>query len=77
MSSTCLVLIDIGVQQLLVAAVDDGGPVTGGKHMGHAIAVEGLQADRLAAQAQLLPVTYLPCTEWTLMQSPLNHKYVV
>ena len=52
-----LVFIDIGVEQLLVAAVDDCWAVTGSKDMGHAIAGEGLQADGLAAQAQLLSIT--------------------
>ena len=44
-----LVLVDIGVQQLLVAAVDDSRAVTCCKDMRNAIAVEGLQHDGLAA----------------------------
>ena len=52
-----LVFIDVGVQQLLVAAVDDSWAVTGSKDVGHAVAGEGLQADGLAAQAQLLSIT--------------------
>ena len=56
-----LILIDIRVQELLVAAVDDSGAVTGSKDVGNAIAVEGLEGDGLAAQAQLLPLAQLPC----------------
>ena len=59
--SAHLILIDVGVQQLLVAAVDDCGPVAGSKDMLDAIALKGLGGDGLAAQTQLLPVTQLPC----------------
>lgn len=52
-----LIFIDVGVQQLLVAAVDDSRPVAGGKDMVNAVTLEGLEGDGLAAQAQLLPLT--------------------
>jgi len=57
-----LILIDIRVEQLLVAAVDDSWAVTGSKDMVHSITLEGLEGDGLAAQAQLLPLTQLTCT---------------
>lgn len=56
-----LVLIDVGVKQLLVAAVDDGGAIAGSKDVGDAVAVECFERHGLAAQAQLLPLTQLPC----------------
>lgn len=59
---THLIFIDIRVQELLVAAVDNSGAVTSSKDMGDAAALKGFQGDRLAAQAQLLPLTQLPCT---------------
>lgn len=56
-----LIFIQIGVQQLLVAAVDDGGPVGGGKHMGGAVAAEAAQHDGLSAQRDALAFAQLPC----------------
>ena len=57
-----LILIHIGVEQLLVAAVDDSRAVADSKDMVHSIALEGLEGDGLAAQAQLLPLTQFTCT---------------
>lgn len=62
---THLIFIDIRVQELLVAAVDNSGTVTSSKDMGNAAALKGFEGDRLAAQAQLLPLTQFPCTECT------------
>lgn len=56
-----LILIHVGVEQLLVAAVDDSRTITGSKDMVHPITLEGLKGDGLAAQAQLLSLTQLTC----------------
>ena len=44
-----LILVHIGVEQLLVAAVDNSRTITGSKDMGHSVALEGLEGDRFAA----------------------------
>ena len=54
-----LIFVDIGVEQFLVAAVDDSGAVAGSKDMIHATALEGLERDGLATQAQLFPLAQL------------------
>lgn len=49
-----LVLIEVGVEQLAVGGVDDGGAVAGSKHVRRAVAGEGLQQDGLGAQRNAL-----------------------
>lgn len=56
-----LILIDVGVEELLVGGVDDSGAVRGREDMGLAIGVETAQHDGLGAQADLLALRQCPC----------------
>lgn len=51
-----LILIEVGVQQLAVVGVDDGGAVATSKHVLHPLVGEGDQLQRLGAQADGLLV---------------------
>lgn len=52
-----LLEVDVGEDQLVVAAVDDGGAVGAGKHVGGGQGAECPQHRGLRAQGHLLPVT--------------------
>lgn len=52
-----LLEVDVGEDQLVVAAVDDGGAVGAGKHVGGGQGAECPQHCGLCAQGHLLPVT--------------------
>lgn len=51
-----LLEVDVAVQQLLVAAVDDCGVVGGRKHVRRALGLERLQSDGLSAQEDVFPL---------------------
>lgn len=52
-----LLEVDVGEDQLVVAAVDDGGAVGAGEHIGGGQGAERPQHRGLRAQGHLLPVT--------------------
>lgn len=56
-----LILIHIAVQQLLIAAVNDCGPVTCSKYVGGAAAAKSPQGDGLGPQAERFAVVQHPC----------------
>ncbi len=58
-----LLQVDIGEDQLVVAGVDDGGPVGAGEHVGGGERAEGTQNRGLSSQSHLLTLAQNPCRE--------------
>ena len=56
-----MLLVEVGVDQLGVGGVDDGGPVGGCKHVLGPIGLQGPQRYGLGAQAQPLALRQRPC----------------
>lgn len=56
-----LLQVDIGEDQLVVTAVDDGGAVRAGKHIGGGQRAESPQDGGLGPKGHLLPVTQQTC----------------
>ena len=55
-----LLEVDVAVEELLVAAVDDGRPVRGGKHVDRVLGGEGPESDGLGPEGDLFPVAQFP-----------------
>ena len=56
-----MLLVEVGVDQLGVGGVDDGGPVGGRKHVLGPVGLQGPQRYGLGAQAQPLALRQRPC----------------
>lgn len=71
-----LVLVDVGVEELLVGGVDDGGAVGGGKDVGLAVGAEAAQHDGLGAQADLLALAQRAggFSHVEVVQLPVAHR---
>ena len=51
-----LLQVDVGEDELVVAAVDDGGPVGAGEDVGRGEGAEGAENGRLRPEGHLLPL---------------------
>lgn len=60
-----LLQVDVGEDQLVVAAVDDGGAVRAGEHIGGGQGAESPQDCGLSAKGHLLTVTQQACRKGT------------
>ena len=56
-----MLLVEVGVDQLVVGRVDDGGPVRCREHVRGAVHHQRAQRDGLRAQAQSFPLAQAAC----------------
>ncbi len=76
MGATNLILIDVGVEKLLVGGVDYSRAVRGRKDMGLAVGAEAAQHDGLGTQADLLALCQRTrrFVHVEVVQLPVSHR---